>query len=77
MQLENGSGPERDVVKLRLGGMALRNGLLVHGPSKWAVAVRTGSGETGVASGDKPRFRGRASQLPAFAASRGLVRPSP
>ena len=24
--------------KLRLGGMALRNGLLVHGPSHWAAA---------------------------------------
>ena len=31
--------------KLRLGGMALRNGLLVHGPTHWAAAVRTGSGE--------------------------------
>jgi hypothetical protein len=27
--------------KLRLGGMALRNGLLVHGPTHWAAAVRT------------------------------------
>ena len=26
--------------KLRLGGMALRNGLLVHGPTHWAAAVR-------------------------------------
>ena len=25
--------------KLRLGGMALRNGLLVHGPTHWAAAV--------------------------------------
>jgi hypothetical protein len=24
--------------KLRLGGMALRNGLLVHGPTHWAAA---------------------------------------
>ena len=32
--------PEREE-KLRLGGMALRNGLLVHGPTSWAVAVRT------------------------------------
>jgi uncharacterized protein YqhQ len=71
MQSENGSGPERDVVKLRLGGMALRNGLLVHGPSKWAVAVRTGSGEIKVASGDKPRLRGRAAQLPGV---RGVAR---
>jgi uncharacterized protein YqhQ len=43
--------------KLRLGGMALRNGLLVHGPTHWAAAVRTGAGEIKVASGRKPRLR--------------------
>ena len=43
--------------KLRLGGMALRNGLLVHGPTHWAAAVRTGDGEVKVASGKKPRMR--------------------
>jgi uncharacterized protein YqhQ len=43
--------------KLRLGGMALRNGLLVHGPTHWAAAVRTPSGEVKVASGPKPRLR--------------------
>ena len=37
--------------KLRLGGMALRNGLLVHGPTHWAAAVRTDDGEIQVASG--------------------------
>ena len=26
--------------KLRLGGMALRNGLLVHGPAHWAASLR-------------------------------------
>ena len=30
--------------KLRLGGMALRNGLLIHGPTHWAAAVRTTGG---------------------------------
>src|ERR687891_953800 len=40
--------------KLRLGGMALRNGLLVHGPTHWAAAVRTDAGEIKVASGRKP-----------------------
>ena len=40
--------------KLRLGGMALRNGLLVHGPAHWAAAVRTKGGEIKVASGRKP-----------------------
>jgi uncharacterized protein YqhQ len=42
--------------KLRLGGMALRNGLLVHGPTHWAAAVRTPDGEVKVASGPKPRL---------------------
>jgi uncharacterized protein YqhQ len=40
--------------KLRLGGMALRNGLLVHGPTHWAAAVRTRDGKIAVASGRKP-----------------------
>src|SRR5919204_6755023 len=44
------SGPE----KIRLGGMALRNGLLVHGPTHWAAAVRTRDGQVKVASGPKP-----------------------
>ena len=41
--------------KLRLGGMALRNGLLVHGPTHWAAAIRTDDGQAEVASGPKPR----------------------
>jgi uncharacterized protein YqhQ len=40
--------------KLRLGGMALRNGLLVHGPTHWAAAIRTKEGRIEVASGRKP-----------------------
>jgi uncharacterized protein YqhQ len=43
--------------KLRLGGMALRNGLLVHGPTHWAAAVRDREGHVLVASGPKPRLR--------------------
>jgi uncharacterized protein YqhQ len=46
--------------KLRLGGMALRNGLLVHGPTHWAAAVRTKDGSIKVASGPKPDFGARA-----------------
>jgi uncharacterized protein YqhQ len=38
---------------IRLGGMALANGVLVHGPSAWACAVRTDEGELRVASGRK------------------------
>jgi uncharacterized protein YqhQ len=40
----------------RLGGMALANGLLVHGPTHWAAAVQRDDGEIVVASGAKPRF---------------------
>ena len=43
--------------KIRLGGMALQNGILVHGPTAWALAVRTPEGELKVASGRK-RLRG-------------------
>ena len=41
---------------VRLGGMALQNGVLVHGPTSWACAVRDGDGELRVASGRKPHF---------------------
>jgi uncharacterized protein YqhQ len=58
--------------KLRRGGMALRNGLLVHGPTHWAAAVRTDAGELKVASGRKPDLGGRASErLPGI---RGVVK---
>ena len=58
--------------KLRLGGMALRNGLLVHGPTHWAAAVRTDDGELKVASGRKPDLGGKASErLPGI---RGVVK---
>jgi uncharacterized protein YqhQ len=51
--------------KLRLGGMALRNGLLVHGPTHWAAAVRTGDGTIKVASGRKPDLgSGAAERVP-------------
>ena len=56
--------------KLRLGGMALRNGLLVHGPTHWAAAVRTATGDVKAASGRKPRLRA-ADPVPGV---RGVVR---
>jgi hypothetical protein len=56
----NGAGPPR----LRLGGMALRNGLLIHGPTSWAIAARASDGSIRVASGDKPTFAPRAGSLP-------------
>ena len=56
--------------KLRLGGMALRNGLLVHGPTHWAAAVRREDGTIAVGSGRKPRLR----VADGVAAVRGLLR---
>src|SRR3954465_4441939 len=50
--------------------MALRNGLLVHGPTHWSAAVRAADGTIKVASGPKPRFKGF-DELPGV---RGLVR---
>ena len=42
--------------KLRLGGMALQNGVLVHGPTSWGAAVRLTDGSVKSASGRKPRL---------------------
>jgi uncharacterized protein YqhQ len=44
------------VEAIRLGGMALQNGVLVHGPTAWGCAVRDEEGTLHVASGKKPRF---------------------
>jgi uncharacterized protein YqhQ len=56
--------------KLRLGGMALRNGLLVHGPTHWAASVRAEDGRIVTASGRKPRVQA-ADGVPGL---RGVVR---
>ena len=56
---------------LRLGGMALRNGLLVHGPTHWAAAVRAPDGSIGVASGAKPHLSGAVTRIPG---ARGVIR---
>jgi uncharacterized protein YqhQ len=51
--------------KLRLGGMALRNGLLIHGPTHWAAAVRRPDGGIEVASERKPELAPKvAARLP-------------
>ncbi|HEY4411578.1 MAG TPA: DUF1385 domain-containing protein, partial [Gaiellaceae bacterium] len=39
--------------KVRLGGMALANGVLVHGPTSWACAIRHPDGRVEVASARK------------------------
>ena len=54
-----------DQPKLRLGGMALRNGLLIHGPTHWAAAVRKADGGIEVASERKPELApGLVAKLP-------------
>jgi uncharacterized protein YqhQ len=42
--------------KIRLGGMALPNGVLVHGPTAWGCAIRLDDGALKVAAEEK-RFR--------------------
>jgi uncharacterized protein YqhQ len=42
--------------KVRLGGMALANGVLVHGPKSWACAIRTTDGRLEVAA-QRKKFR--------------------
>jgi uncharacterized protein YqhQ len=49
----------RDGERLRLGGMALRNGLLIHGPTHWSAAVRDRDGQIQVASDRKPELAPR------------------
>jgi uncharacterized protein YqhQ len=49
--------------KVRLGGMALANGVLVHGPTAWACAVRTDDGELKVVARRK-RFSGAGVESP-------------
>lgn len=61
------SEPER----LRLGGMALGNGLLVHGPTSWAAAIREADGSIRAASGLKPRAPKAVDRVPG---ARGIVR---
>src|SRR5207344_285603 len=57
------SDPKRQ--RLRLGGMALRNGLLIHGPTHWAAAVRGPDGTVRIASERKPELApGLAARLP-------------
>jgi uncharacterized protein YqhQ len=51
--------------KLRLGGMALANGVLVHGPTSWACAIRNADGEIEVAARKKRTFAARV-QHPLF-----------
>src|SRR5262245_36949811 len=49
--------------KIRLGGMALANGVLVHGPTSWACAIRTDEGELKVVA-QRKRFSGAEIESP-------------
>ena len=56
----------------QIGGMALANGLLVHGSTHWAAAVQAADGSVSVATGRKVRFsRGSAGRFPVV---RGVLR---
>jgi uncharacterized protein YqhQ len=69
MAEQQSSGAER---RNRVGGMALANGLLVHGPEHWAAAVRDDDGRLHVASGTKPRIpAGPLARVPLV---RGIIR---
>lgn len=64
--------PPANAEKQTLGGMALANGLLVHGKRHWAAAIRDGEGRLVVASGRKTRLaRGRLAEIPL---ARGVLR---
>lgn len=58
---------------LRVGGMALENGLLLHTAGYWAAAVREEDGSVGVASGAKT-FRLTSADGGRWPLLRGLVR---
>jgi uncharacterized protein YqhQ len=65
---------KEETEKLRLGGMALRNGLLIHGPTHWAAAVRDSDGEVQVASERKPELAPKlAARLPGLRGPLKLV----
>ncbi len=72
--------------KVRLGGMALENGVLVQGPTAWACAVRLPSGDIRVVARRKrfqasrvrsPLLRGPARLAEAFAVLPGIRRALP
>jgi uncharacterized protein YqhQ len=58
--------------KIRLGGMALPNGVLVHGPHAWACAIRHDDGQIEVASARK-RLRASRIQNPLLRGPARLV----
>src|SRR3954447_22951555 len=52
--MSTGAGPAgAGAGTVRLGGMALSNGVLVHGPTSWGCAVRTPEGDLRIAGAKK------------------------
>ncbi len=62
-----------EAADLQLGGMALRDGVLLQSPRFWAAAVRNEGGGITVSSGRKPRIPGRTA-LQGVPMARGLLR---
>jgi len=58
--------------KIRLGGMALSNGVLVHGPTAWACAIRTDDGRLKVVA-EKKKVSGQGVQSPLLRGPARLV----
>lgn len=58
---------------LRLGGMALQNGLLLHSPRYWSAAIRKADGSIEVGSGPKKTRFGSALAA-RFPVARGVVK---
>jgi uncharacterized protein YqhQ len=61
------------VSDLRIGGMALREGVLLQSPDHWAAAVRLPDGSIKVRSGRKPRLPGH-DALDRLPLARGVAR---
>jgi uncharacterized protein YqhQ len=71
---ENGKAARRSAPKLRLGGMALQNGVLLHGPTHWAASVRDADGDIRWRFGQKPSLRNSlASKFPGVGVLTRLV----
>ncbi len=71
-RLDAGEAPA-DETPLQLGGMALRDGVLLQSDAYWAAAVRRPDGAVEVTSGRKSRLPGR-DRLRQLPLARGLLR---
>jgi uncharacterized protein YqhQ len=72
-RLGSGRSAPVAVEPLQLGGMALRDGVLLQSPRAWAAAVRDDAGEIRVSSGRKAQVPGREA-LQRVPLARGVLR---